>query len=75
MGVLDSAVPMLLVASTDLDRSIGFYRDTLGLTLHAQDAYAAIFQLGAATLLRVVPGAGDRPLQRRPEVRLADGAG
>jgi catechol 2,3-dioxygenase-like lactoylglutathione lyase family enzyme len=55
MDVLDSAVPMLFVASTDLDRSIGFYRDTLGLTLHAQDAHAAIFQLGAATLLRVVP--------------------
>ncbi len=40
------------VATTDSERSKAFYRDTLGLTLVADEAFAMVFQAGD-TMLRI----------------------
>ncbi|MFN8053291.1 MAG: VOC family protein [Acidimicrobiales bacterium] len=46
--MLDGTAPMAFVATVDLDRSLPFYRDTLGLAVVAADPYGAMLELGGA---------------------------
>ncbi len=50
MGILDSAKPAIIVCTRDRKRATAFYRDTLGLPLVGEDNFAAVFNLGGATL-------------------------
>ena len=50
MGILQSATPLILICVRDRTRGIGFYRDTLGLTLTLEDKFAAVFDLGGVML-------------------------
>ena len=50
MGILESAKPAIIICTRDCVRSSAFYRDTLGLTLAHEDSFAAVFNIGGATL-------------------------
>ena len=50
MGILEAAKPAIIICTRDRARSVAFYRDTLGLTFLREDAFAAIFELGGASL-------------------------
>jgi catechol 2,3-dioxygenase-like lactoylglutathione lyase family enzyme len=50
--MLGSADMVTFLASSDLDRSAAFYRDTLGLRLVEQGKYACVFDVNG-TMLRV----------------------
>jgi catechol 2,3-dioxygenase-like lactoylglutathione lyase family enzyme len=50
MGILQSSVPAVVICTRNRARAIAFYRDTLGLTLSREDAYAAVFVTGGVTL-------------------------
>lgn len=57
MGILGAAKPVVIIATRDQTISQPFYRDTLGLPLAGEDAYAAVFQLnGAVMRLSTVEG-------------------
>ncbi|MBI5939135.1 MAG: VOC family protein [Caulobacterales bacterium] len=45
-----SGTPIAYVYTTDRDRAVGFYRDTLGFALNSSDGYGDYFQLGGALL-------------------------
>lgn len=45
-----SGTPIAYVYTTDRDRAVGFYRDTLGLALQSSDGYGDYFQMGGALL-------------------------
>lgn len=45
-----SGTPVAFVYTTDRERALGFYRDTLGLALHSSDGYGDYLQLGGALL-------------------------
>ena len=51
---LSRSVPVTFIFTRDPDRARGFYRDTLGLAVLAEDPYATVFDL-AGVPLRVVP--------------------
>ncbi len=42
--------PIAYVYTTDRDRALDFYRDTLGLALHSSDGYGDYLDLGASLL-------------------------
>ena len=50
MGILESAKPAIIICTRDRVRSSAFYRDTLGLTVAYEDSFAAVFNIGGATL-------------------------
>jgi predicted enzyme related to lactoylglutathione lyase len=50
MGILESAKPVIVVCTRDRVRAIAFYRDTLGLTMHHEDAFTAVFEAGTTTI-------------------------
>jgi catechol 2,3-dioxygenase-like lactoylglutathione lyase family enzyme len=50
MGILETAKPAIIICTRDRARSAAFYRDTLGLTLAHEDAFAAVFNIAGATL-------------------------
>ena len=50
--VLEAALPVAFVSTTDPDRALAFYRGTLGLTFVADEGFALVFDL-AGTMLRV----------------------
>ena len=50
MGILESAKPVIVICTTDRVRAIDFYRNTLGLTMHYEDAFAAVFEAGTTTI-------------------------
>ena len=50
MGILESAKPVIVVCTRDRVRAVEFYRDTLGLILCHEDAFAAVFEAGATTI-------------------------
>ncbi|CAN5728376.1 catechol 2,3-dioxygenase [soil metagenome] len=52
------------LAVTDLDRSIGFYRDAIGLRLHHREGAAAVMGAGAADLLVLLEEPNARPAAR-----------
>lgn len=64
-AALAVATPVTFVITADAARSRGFYAETLGLPLGAQDDFATVYDL-AGTILRVteVPGfvAGPHPV-------------
>lgn len=64
MDLSDSTVVQLLIPVENLDRAIGFYRDTLGLRfLFSAPPQMSFFQAGNLRLLVGVPEA-DQPRQR-----------
>ena len=74
MDLSDATVGQILIPVEDLDRAIGFYRDTLGLRfLFAAPPQMSFFQAGNVRLLVGVP-APDQPRQRGSAVyfRVAD---
>ena len=50
MGILEAAKPAIIICTRDRARSVAFYRDTLGLAFVREDSFAAIFEVGGATL-------------------------
>ena len=50
MGILQSAVPAIVICTRDRERATAFYRDTLGLRLTHEDRFAAVFAIGGVTL-------------------------
>jgi catechol 2,3-dioxygenase-like lactoylglutathione lyase family enzyme len=50
MGVLESAKPVVIIATRDRRISMPWYRDTLGLKLLSEDPYAAVFALSGAVM-------------------------
>lgn len=50
MGVLESAKPVVIIATRDRAISMPWYRDTLGLKLLSEDPYAAVFALCGAVM-------------------------
>ncbi|MGB2589098.1 MAG: VOC family protein [Candidatus Acidiferrum sp.] len=50
MGILEAAKPAIIICTRDRARSTAFYRDALGLALTSEDRFAAVFNLGGATL-------------------------
>jgi catechol 2,3-dioxygenase-like lactoylglutathione lyase family enzyme len=50
MGILETAKPAIVICTRDRTCSTAFYRDTLGLTLAYEDAFAAVFNIGGVTL-------------------------
>lgn len=55
-----SGTPIAFVYTTDRERALGFYRDTLGLALHSSDGYGDYLDLGGA-LLRLTVIKDHRP--------------
>ena len=51
--MLASALAIAFVPSTDLERSRGFYADTLGLALMEMTPFALVLRTGSGTMLRV----------------------
>jgi catechol 2,3-dioxygenase-like lactoylglutathione lyase family enzyme len=52
MGILESAVPAIVICTRDRARATAFYRDTLGLKLVSEDTFAAVFEV-QGVMLRV----------------------
>jgi catechol 2,3-dioxygenase-like lactoylglutathione lyase family enzyme len=50
MGILHAAKPTIIICTRDRARSTAFYRDTLGLSLAFEDAFASVFNIGGVTL-------------------------
>lgn len=50
MGILEHAIPTVVICTRDRARATAFYRDVLGLLLESEDNFAAIFRVGAVTL-------------------------
>lgn len=50
MGILEAAKPVIIICTRDRARATAFYRDTLGLTLASEDAFAAIFSTSGISL-------------------------
>jgi catechol 2,3-dioxygenase-like lactoylglutathione lyase family enzyme len=50
MGILEAAMPAIVICTRDRARAAVFYRDTLGLTLAYEDTFAAVFSIGGAAL-------------------------
>ena len=69
MGILESAQAVIVVCTRDRVRAIEFYRNTLGLTMRHEDAFAAVFDAGLERACSVrsrsgavnVLGTTDRP--------------
>ncbi|MGB7283849.1 MAG: VOC family protein [Candidatus Acidiferrum sp.] len=50
MGILQAAIPAIIICTRDRALAIAFYRDTLGLSLAYEDSLASVFNLAGATL-------------------------
>ena len=50
MGILEAAIPAVIICTRDRDRATSFYRDILGLALDHEDAFAGVFRSGGTTL-------------------------
>ncbi|MBT2187974.1 VOC family protein [Sphingobium nicotianae] len=61
MSLLSGAKPVAFVPSRDVAALLPFYRDTLGLTLIAQDDFAATFDLGGGATLRLAAMPDHKP--------------
>ena len=56
MGILESAVPVIVICTRDRGRATTFYRDVLGLSFVHEDAFASVFHVGGIALrLSAVP--------------------
>jgi predicted enzyme related to lactoylglutathione lyase len=68
MDLHDASVCQILIPVDDLDRAIGFYRDTLGFSLlFTAPPQMSFFQCGSIRLLVGVPPE-DHPRQRVPAI-------
>jgi catechol 2,3-dioxygenase-like lactoylglutathione lyase family enzyme len=57
MNMFGAAVAVAFVNVSDRDKGRAFYRDTLGLTLEAEDEFGEFYTFGAARLrLTPIPG-------------------
>jgi catechol 2,3-dioxygenase-like lactoylglutathione lyase family enzyme len=50
MGILENAVPAIVICTRDRARATAFYRDALGFKLSNEDNFAAVFTVGGVTL-------------------------
>jgi catechol 2,3-dioxygenase-like lactoylglutathione lyase family enzyme len=50
MGILEFAIPAIVICTRDRARATAFYRDALGLKLVSEDSLAAVFEVGGVTL-------------------------
>jgi catechol 2,3-dioxygenase-like lactoylglutathione lyase family enzyme len=50
VGILAAAKPVAIICTRDRARAAKFYRDTLGLRLKLEDAYAVVFDVGGIDL-------------------------
>lgn len=50
MGTLETARPIIVIATRDRARATAFYRDTLGLVMTSEDNMAAVFDVGGIAL-------------------------
>ena len=50
MGILEAAIPAIIICTRDRAQATVFYRETLGLALAYEDAFAAVFNIGGVTL-------------------------
>lgn len=50
MGILETAIPAIVICTRDRARATAFYRDTLGLAMAHEDNFAAVFRTGGVTL-------------------------
>jgi catechol 2,3-dioxygenase-like lactoylglutathione lyase family enzyme len=50
MGILEAAKPAIVICTRNRARAAAFYGDTLGLTAGYEDSFAAVFNIGGATL-------------------------
>src|SRR5262249_32915250 len=50
MGLLETAVPTIVICTRDRDRATEFYRDVLGLSFAYADQFASVFSTGGITL-------------------------
>jgi catechol 2,3-dioxygenase-like lactoylglutathione lyase family enzyme len=50
MGILESAVPAIVICTRDRPRAAAFYGETLGLKAIGEDSLAAVFETGGVTL-------------------------
>jgi len=60
MGILEAALPAIVVCTRDRARATAFYRDVLGLPLAYEDDFASVFNTGGVTL-RISTVAGFTP--------------
>ena len=60
MNLQDSATPVAFLYVSDRERALGFYRDTLGLSLRSADDFGDFIELGGA-LLRMMAMPGHKP--------------
>ena len=49
-GILETAIPAIVICTRDRARATQFYRDTLWLALAYEDKFAAVFNIGGVTL-------------------------
>lgn len=49
-GILAGAKPVVIICTRDRAKAVPFYRDTLGLRLVSEDAFAAVFALPSAIM-------------------------
>lgn len=61
MSLPANSPPVVFVATSARELAVPFYRDVLGLRLMGQDGYAATFDLGNRTPLRLTDVPGHRP--------------
>ena len=61
MAVLDGAKPIAFVLSRDVAALKPFYANVLGLKLLSEDPFAAVFDLGGGTVLRLTAVGGHEP--------------
>ena len=77
MGVLDDSPVFPILLSRDLDASMAFYRDTLGLEVARRDPDRIVFRCGGGTQIAVTEstvGTADTQTQlawRVPDIRAA----
>jgi len=50
MGILESALPVIVICTRDRARATAFYRDVLGLPFVHEDAFASVFRVGGIAL-------------------------
>jgi len=50
MGILEAAIPAIIICTRNRARATEFYRETLGLPLAYEDKLAAVFNAGGVTL-------------------------
>lgn len=51
---LQQSTPVAFLYTSDRERALGFYRDTLGLALHSSDPFGDFISLGAALVRMTV---------------------